>query len=98
MSGAMYKLDSSLQMETESDISSLLMGVTLLRGINIRKRVPPSRRLMSGPSSERVPSSKRVGQHSWSQKRLYSDCGLHHLQHEVGVRAQAGERRGRFGA
>ena len=39
MSGAMYKLDSSLQMETESDISSLLMGVTLLKGINIRKRV-----------------------------------------------------------
>ena len=31
-------------------------------------------------------------------KRPSSDRGLHHLEHEVGVRAQAGERRGRLGA
>ena len=30
--------------------------------------------------------------------RLCSDRDLHHLQHEVGMRAQAVERRGRFGA
>ena len=31
-------------------------------------------------------------------ERPSSDRGLHHLEHEVGVRAQAGERRGRLGA